>query len=449
MTRMLLAILAVATLTPSLASAQSKKYPTEKPDKDREAEQKSRVWESALHPERRTYDELVDHARAGAKHQSPERAKAAIVELDKAIALQPTKPEAYQVRGEAHANLKEWAKCADDLVAAESHRTAEPDDQRLEQRKSLGTCLARAGRYNAAEQRLAQAVASGSKDYLLLMRLGEVRIALGKLDEAITILTAALDSSDTGRIRWLLATAYDRARMPSQVAEQLAAGYRNDSRFQSIMTPALGEGPFLGTGETEYMLGLAWGATEPPTTSTSYANPTVPRPDIQLIYFQKFLKLAPDSPWRKRAEEHVRELRTVSYPETIAKRGSAPLDLDVTRTMLRKGMPAMRACMVKAPGMVLNVVITRVGPRSPATVRPPPSPYYDPFDTRGRRAPMSTPPAPGVTITQKDVYNFEDVTRAEIDNTMRCIEKLAEKIALPPIKEKDTYFAIEFNVVAP
>ena len=61
------------------------------------------------------------------------------------------------------------------------------------------------------------------------MRLGEVRIALGKLDEAEDALTAALEARDgiEGTIHWLLALAYDRARK-STLADDEA--HRGDQR---------------------------------------------------------------------------------------------------------------------------------------------------------------------------------------------------------------------------
>ena len=419
------------------ARAQSKRYPPVAPDKDREAEQRSHLWDSALHPERRTYEQLVEHTRPIVKESRPSEArlKAAIVDLDKAVALQPKRPDAYALRGEAYTKLATWAKCADDLAAAEQYApraTEDPrDDSRQEQRKNLGTCQARAGRYAMAEQTLARAAATGSRDWQVWMRLGEARIALGKLDEAIGALTSAVELEPRNTtMRWLLAAAYDRARMPSQAAEQLLIGYRDDRYFSTIRTPPLG--PYLGEDEGDYLLGLAYG-----TVTESSLTP--PQPELQLAYFQRYLRRAPNSPWRHRAEEHVRELRAVDYPETIARRLTAPLDLEAARLAIKKGMPGMRACIGKLD-TVLKVTITRSGPRSPAPV------YRDPFGDRTRLRQPIMPAAPGVSIVTDENY-VSEASRPDLDAAIRCVEPLADKIGLPVVKEKDSSYAVIFSVV--
>ncbi|MCX5743479.1 MAG: hypothetical protein NT062_13380 [Proteobacteria bacterium] len=434
---LVLGALLIATASP--ASAQSKKYPPVQTDKDREAEEKSRVWESALHPDQHSYEDLVA-ANEGAitRDGRPERVKVAIAELDKAVALQPRRHEAYQLRGAGYDRLQDWARCAKDLEAADALAPRDPDDPRFEHRRRLGVCQARAGTLTAAEQTLAKLTSAGTRDGETWMRLGEVRIALGKLDEAITALTFAANDADTAQAtaRWLLALAYDRARMPSQAAEALAAAYSRDSGFSLLANPPQ---PFLGVAESDYMLGLAYGLAAP-----------TPRPEVQLIYFQRYLRLAVDSPWRKRAEEHVKELRVLEFPERkeSLKRGhGAALDLDVALGAIRKGMPAMRQCMAKTPGTILTVMITRVGPRSP-TPPPPPPIRPDPFAGRRPQPRMTLPPAAGVSITQDPVI-LAAVPRAELDAAIRCLEPLADKLKLPPVKEKDSAYAVTFSVVGP
>ena len=100
--------------------------------------------------------------------------------------------------------LQQWAKCTADLQTAAAKATREdlPDRKAMvEQRKNLGLCQARAGKLADAERTLAEAAATGTGTGEMLMRLGEVRIAMGKLDEAIAALTAALDASERRRRR--------------------------------------------------------------------------------------------------------------------------------------------------------------------------------------------------------------------------------------------------------
>ncbi len=123
----------------------------------------------------------------------------------------------------------------------------------------------------------------------------------------------------------------------------------------------------------------------------------------------------------------------------------ASVDLDAARAIVRKQMPAMRACLAKVPNQAIEVKITRSGPRSPAPkpVRP------DPF-TRSRYRP-SAPPAPppeGVSVIASAELPFE-ATRADIDAAARCVDPIASKLVMPAVKEKDAWYQIAFLVVAP
>jgi hypothetical protein len=176
--------------------------------------------------------------------------------------------------------------------------------------------------------------------------------------------------------------------------------------------------PLLGPGETDYMLGLAYSATDPA------------RPELALAYFRRFVKAAPESPWRKRADDHLRDLRAAELPDTVARGGSAPLDHDVVRTAVRRAMPQLRACLARFPTAVVEVEISRSGPRTPTTDR--------------IRPRYSTPPD-GVTVK---VLVGELVDR-DLDGVDRCIEAQVNRITLPPIRDKDTFYKATFAVVGP
>lgn len=423
----------------SAVSADARRYPPQPVDRDREQEQRSRLWEATLHPERATYTELVAHARPLVLRGDPDSMKAAIVDLDKAIALAAALPEAHELRGRARERLADYAGCADDLALAEAAADAPGADDRAErgervdrnaQRTLLGTCQARAGRYALAERTLSLAVESGARDATTWMRLGETRVALGKLDQAIAALIAATEA-DLGyrnaTVRWLLAGAYDRARMPNQAADQLVEGYRSDRGFASLRNP---QPPLLGEDEADYLLGLAWGAA-PDVVG-------MPSPERQLAHFRRFLARAKTSPWRRRAEEHVRELSAIAFPETLLRGLAAPVDLEVARATIRKGMPAMRACLAHADAVV-RVEITRSGPRSPA-----PPPVRDPW--MQRRLPAAPPD--GTNVYTDDGY-ATDAPTADVDAAKRCVQAIADKLTLPAIKDKDVAYKLTFLVIAP
>jgi tetratricopeptide (TPR) repeat protein len=334
------------------------------------------------------------------------------------------------MRGDAHTAMREWMKCAADFTDAILRiKRTDPDAKGLgDMRRKLGLCQARAGRLADAEKTLADAAASGGVTGEVWVRLGEVRIAMGKLDEAIAALESAADHTDISLplVRWLLMGAYDRARKPSMAAEvgRLAIegrpedGSRRamDREMTQLKNPAM---PLLGNGESEYLQGLASGYFDPP------------RPEYSLLYFRRFLQVAPDSPWRKRAEEHLRELKTAELPEYIDKRGgSAPLENTVARPIVRKAMPQMRACLAKQPGMIVEVTITKSNRSTGTPTR------------RGI-------PPDGVTSLVKE--NLDGASAVDRDNAVRCIEPIAEKLRgqLPAIKDKDTWYRAVFVVVAP
>jgi tetratricopeptide (TPR) repeat protein len=245
---------------------------------------------------------------------------------------------------------------------------------------------------------------------------------MGKLEEAIAALESATEQGDvqTALIRWLLAGAYDRARRPAESIEAVRKAMELDRTFSTLRNEQV---PLLGAGEPDYLQALAYMAMDPP------------RPDYALIYLRYFLKVAKDSPWRRRAEEHLRELKVSELPEVLDRRaGNAALDLIQARALVRRTMPAMRACAAKTPFIIYEVTITKVGPRVP--LAPSERPRYLATES------VNVLPVVGLPSTG-------EVPQAERDSVVRCIEPIASKIAFPPIKEKDTYFRLAFPVVAP
>jgi tetratricopeptide (TPR) repeat protein len=409
------------------AWAQSKRYPPNPVDKEREAEAQSKTWDQAINPSRADYETHLKLAETRMAARTPDAWLEAVKELDQAVALLPREAAAYRRRGEAYMNLKEWAKCADDLQAADE-RTPRADNatpQTIHERRDLGVCQARAGHLADAERTLASAAATGSRDAELWTRLGETRIAMGKLDEAQTALHSALEMSDGNgqtAIHWLLAGLYDRARQPSDAEAEVRSAAERDPSYNGLQNPSL---PFIGAGEGEYLFGLAY------TVEIDQLHPR--RPETALVYFKQFLKLAPQSPWRRRAEEHARDLKIIPLPETLERRGgcTAQFDFDAARVVVRKAMPQMRACLAKMPNLILEVQITRVGPRS-----------SDP-----RERPRFIPPAAGITTTP--VLGRDSTSRVDFDLAVRCVEQLADRIPLPTIKESDAFCRPTFRVAAP
>jgi tetratricopeptide (TPR) repeat protein len=422
------AVAAVLVLVAAPAWAQSKRYPADAdPDED---DQRSALWESALHPDEGPYKELVRDARRLLDDGTEDSAKQAVDKLTDAIHRVPTDPEAYVLRGRSYLSHKSWAPCADDLAAADDH-TAPDDttsgaglDARARLRLDLATCQAHAGRYADAEATLLRAQSTQHLASEVALRLGEVRIALGKLDEAIDALAAASDATpgaNGAMLHWLLAEAYDRARRPGEAQAQVEAALRYDRNLTIIEAPPY---PWLGVGEREYLFGVAYAL--PPSEDVAAM-----RPEYALLYFRRFVQLAPKSPWHRRAEEHVKELSALAFPITVRRDGgSATVDLSVVAAAVRRQMPAMRACLAQLPTSAYGVTITKIGPRTPETVRD--RPIY------------RLPPA-GTSV--ENTLNVSEAPQLQLVKAVDCIQPIAEKLALPAVKDRDAYYKISFTVV--
>ncbi|MBA3459176.1 MAG: hypothetical protein H0T46_04390 [Deltaproteobacteria bacterium] len=429
MNRALALLVVIAGAAP--AAAQSKRYPPQPIDKDKERADKSSLWEAATNPNQEPYRAKLILAKQAIEQRTQDGLRDAVLWLDEAVVLLPHSPEAYRLRGEAYFWLGDWTRCAADLRTATLETKAiNALDKKAatELQLRLGNCQARAGKLADAERTFAEASAAGTGTGELLMRLGEVRIAMGKLDEAIAALTAALEVPDVqqAQTRFLLASAYDRARRPAEAIAEARRAQPFDRSLTTLSNPQLA---FIGAGEAHYLLALAWASQESP------------RAEYALAYFRLYVKEAPESPWRKRAEEHLRDLAGTKFPETIERTaGTAPVDLDTAAAAIRKVMPAMRACMAKLPSTVIEVKYTRSGP--PLAKEPTPPPGRGGYMYRPR---VVAPPPEGASIRQDP--NSQASSRADTDAAMRCIDPIASKLALPPVKEKGGWYQILFRVV--
>ena len=420
-----LALLALLTAAPAAAEPRPR-YPKPPVDADREADERSGLWDSATHPAKAPYAAALDEARRKLEQRTQDAYAAAAHLADHAIELLPTAPDAYELRGRADLGLADWPRCADDLGAAFARA---PDDRKLpnDLRRLLGVCEARAGRLGAAEATLTEAVALAPRDRDVLelwTRLGEVRVAMGKLDEALAAYDAAVAEAAAQTVAasaitfWQRAGAYDRARQPSKAQDDVRIAMSSDRSKSMIDSGGL---PLLGAGEHELMFGLANQYAEQPSIEAA------------LLYFRRFLTVAPASPWRRRVEEHVRELAAVPLPLAVQRAsGTAVLDQDAATKVVRAGMPRLRACLAKLPATMIEVRITRSDPRDPGpTVR------------------VHAPP-PGVQSTPLlDLDAAVGAAPTALDAALRCLEPIADKLPLPLVKEKESYYQIVFSVVAP
>ena len=403
------------------AFAQSKRYPAPPKDADKEAEAHSRLWESALDPERKPYDGLVaeaEHLLEDSQHPV-EAATAALAKLDQAIERLPKDYRARALRGHAFVLLKKWDKCADELALADTNDAATSGELETVELE-LGICQARAGKLGDAERTLVHLVTIAPKAEPWL-RLGEVRIALGKLDEAVDALSASLETVGSATAHWLLGLAYDRARKSNAADSELQIALRMDPTAHDLQYPKY---PWLRTGEADYMFGLA--------KQTSPEHADVAMPEVALVYFKRFLRAAPDSPWRRRAEEHVKDLSALPFPLALKRepQSSAFVEPGTLVPLVQKAMPALRACAAKLPSDVFVVTVVRAGPK----------------ETNVERPRYAVP----ASSTRVALYlELDTISQLQEDAAITCMTPIASRIPLPSPKERDTYYQMSFLVVAP
>jgi tetratricopeptide (TPR) repeat protein len=420
-----LAALVVLAATAATAAAQSTRYPPEPIDADKEAEEHSDFWERALEPDRGRYDVVLARARRLIDARTPKDLADAATVLGEAITLLPNAPDAYFLRGWAHELAAQWAACADDYVAAADRDPSFVPAPNPRTRGGLadaqGVCLARAGRFDEAETILSQVTAAGGADAGVWMRLGEVDMALGRLDDAIAALDAALKvarAPEIPAIRWLRAMALDRARKPAAAIDEAAAAKDADPTLGRLINPALPSAP---AEDYYYAVGIGYSAKG--------------SPERALLYFREFVKQAPKSQWRKRADEHVATLAAIDPTDALgragARQGTSTIQTAAIAKAWRKDLAALARCLKDTPEVVAEVRVVIHGPPAPPAKR---------------GAPVVLLPKPPAAGAKAKSVGQLGATAGDPVAAVKCVETAAGKLKLPRL-EKGTWVQLQFPVI--
>lgn len=402
------------------AAAQSERYPAPIPDKERELEEHSKLWESTVEPGRAPHDNLIKAARERIRSTGRTDAdlRLAAAHASQAVTLRPKEPSGYLLRAVAQEQLRLWAECATNYQIAldlDPKLTTEPD---LRASSSpllgLGICLARSGKLAAAELAFERGVARTPNGVEEWLRLGETRIALGKLREGLEALhasTEATGESPSALNLWLRALAYDRGRQTAQADEAGAAAALADRYLGQMNHQST---PFINDTERYYLLGLG----------SRYIN----KLEISLAYFRRVASADPSGMWSRRAREHVELLEQASFPEEVRRGGgTSPVDIPTVRAAVRKAMPQLVACTTAVPTVAFEVRVTRSRPAVPGP---------------GARL---TPRPPGASATSSMVDQPEV---AVIDQAQSCLQAAAMKLDLPAVKDAGTWYEVVFSMIS-
>jgi tetratricopeptide (TPR) repeat protein len=414
MMRALALAIAATALAAGAARAQSTRYAPPPADPDADAETRSAFWEAALEPGLDQYRHQLDQARRLIEQRDSDPIQQAIDLLAQATASQPDRAEGWWYLGVAHEAREEWQACADAYGKARAIDPAfvphPPLRARPELDHALGVCLARAGHLEDARAHLARLAESGVAEPEVWLRLGEVYMGLGRLADAIDALDrASQEAAISPDVHWALAIAYDRARRDADAEEELATALRLDPQLASVASPVV---PYLSEAEGFYYQGVAAQAAE--------------QPERAIVDLRRFLALAPASPWKARAEQHLADLAATDWAARIEMVGNGSIDLPKAQAAVRAGLPRVRACAAGHPGLLVRVSITVAGP------------------TGG--GPVVGAPPPGTRATALLALGEEDdgVTKA-----LSCIEEAASRITLARPTLPNSFTRIQFPVVAP
>ncbi len=408
------ALLAAAlVLTAHAARAQSTRYPPPPPDPDADADTRSSFWDAAIEPGLAHYRELVDHARRLIEQRDPEPLAQAIELLAEATKLEPDRAEGWWYLGVAREAREDWKGCADAYEAAWRIDPAIDVRPALRARPqidhALGVCLARAGRLDDARRHLQRLAQSSDADSEVRLRLGEVYMGLGRLADAVeSIDRAAEDAAISPDVHWALAVAYDRARRDADAEDELETALRLDPSLTRVASPGI---PYLTPAEGFYYQGLA--------------AKTAGVPERAVVYLRQFEALAPGSPWKARADQHLADLAQTDWPARLDLQGNASIDRAKATAALRAGWPALAACAKGHPGLLAQVTVVVLGPSA--------------------SGPVVGAPPPGVRAAAYAAYGENDDALAK---ALSCIEDAASKLVLPRPTTPNGFARIAFPVVA-
>jgi tetratricopeptide (TPR) repeat protein len=399
--------------------AQSVRYPPPPVDKDRALDETSSLWEQASEPGRAPEAALLAAARRLIAARTPSDLENAAAKATQAITLRASDATAYFVRGAAREQLGRWTECAADYRRAIEIDPKLSPDPELRGGGSpllgLGICLARAGRSAEAELALDQAVSrnpSGAEEWL---RLGETRIAMGKLREGLEALLTSTEATGDPQPSafnlWLRALAYDRGLQSSLATESAQAAAIVDRFFRQLTSPSVA---FIHDAEQQYLLGLAWESTG--------------HPELALVYFRGVIASQPDGLWKRRARDHVELLEQSDFPQDVTRVGPAPIDGDVAKAALHRQLGSLTACVAELPLVAFEVKLTRSRPSLPGN------------------GPRVVPPPPGVQVVASVILGAPPA--AALEQAGSCLEQAARTIELPPVKDPGTWHHVTFTVVA-
>ena len=387
-------------------------------DPDAETESVSRLWSRALEPNGADYADLLLHARRRIDARTPAELTEALAMADRAIALRPNTIDGYLVAGNAAERRGLWSDCVDRFTRAEHVRVpaspAHPIDDSLVIQRGLGVCLARTGKLDAAAGALTRQVSAGRADDEDWLRLGEVHLTQGRLDEAIHDFNRALAlerTADTITVRWLIALAADRAGRITEARDAARLAAQLDDKLGRLGNPFYA---YIEPGTLDYLYGLGYEATN--------------EPERAMIHWRNFIATGP-AQWQPRATEHVDLINKAGLHSPVRRHGTAPITDSAAEITVGKMRFVAERCLAALPRVAMDVLVIRTSNGNPA---PSKHGQKKPWLEATTLEPGKMPA--GVLVGKIDALDGDS---AAVDAAKACIERGVEAVPTAALPQGD------------
>ncbi len=454
----LVAIIGLAHIAPSdAAPGYATTLVDSDDDPDAAAEQASAMWSSALDPQGRGRSAAVAQALRAFNDQDYKTARAKLQTVQNYAGDDLTY---VRLHAAVAAMLSDWPTC----VASYSKAFARMGSTIAPLRKGwldevgFATCLANLGQLGQAEeilQRVTNRIPTTGEqwkdDEAAWLMQGELYLELGRINDAAVVFKTLSDALRTtvdfqagNRARWWLAMTLDRSNRI--VAAQQAVTNVAADQQREVLAPRI---PALVAANDAYLRGMAAEfSVNRNLRQYGSRNYYTAAFETAIASFREFNRLAPASPWRARADEHLLALEAklptrLGYFSLVEKKPGT-LEADVRRVL-----PQLRQCIAAAPRTVFRLIITTVGP--PRTE----------FGRHDRRAPLpatrpaqptastatSTPVVGNMRVAPSVDYPGDDLDSDALETMFECLRTRATAIVLPAATEPGINPSVTFAVI--
>ena len=444
-----LAILATTLLASGPHASMSTASPLIDPtdDPDAAAEQASTMWTSALDPQGRERSAAIARALRSFTDQDYQAAQA------KLQAVRNTASDDllyWRLHAAVAAQLSDWPTCATSYTKAFARLGSDVAPLRKGWLDEVGyaTCLANLGQIGHAEEMLQRVTnrvpttGDGWKnDEAAWLMQGELYLELGRINDAKVVfktlsdaLRATVDFQAGNRARWWLAMTLDRTNRI--VASQKAITELAADQQREVLAPRI---PALFAANDAYLRGLAaeisFSRNARQFGGRSYYASAF---ESAIASFREFNRLAPTSPWRARADEHLVTLET-KLPTRLGLFSLVEKKPGTVEQELRRVLPQLRLCVAAAPRTVFRITMTTTGPPRVELGR---IDLNSPFPAKAAASRAAL-----ARVAASVDYPGDELGNDVLETMFACLRDRAAAIQLPVATEPGINPAVTFAVI--